>query len=121
MLTLQISETLHQGDRRRGPRYHIDRDTTLVATAEGRSFSCTLEDISLDGARLHFPNDAPDKGEVVLEHPDAGVFLGDCVWLASAFMGVRFRRSKRSLEHALQCISVMISPDETRAAMPTTH
>ena len=121
MLTLQISESLHQGDRRHGPRYHIDRDTTLVATAKGRRFPCTLEDISFDGARLHFPNDVPDKGELVLEHPDAGVFLGDRVWLASGVMGIQFRRSKRSLEHALQCISVMISPDETRDAKPTTH
>ncbi len=121
MLTLQISESLHQGDRRRGPRYHIDRDTTLVATAKGRSYPCTFEDISFAGARLHFRNDVPDKGELVLEHPDAGVFLGDCVWLASEFMGVRFRRSKRSLEHALRCVSVMISPDETRDAKPTTH
>ena len=106
----QGSNAAQAVERRRSERFTLDQQTTLAARFGGRIYRCMIEDLSLGGAKLRFLGEAPQKTDIILEHPVAGSIECECVWLSEGVVGVRFKTEARSLELALQLVSVMINP-----------
>ncbi len=98
-------------NRRKFQRYAVGDRTTLRLFAESQVYSCALDDISLDGARLMFDVEPSIMGPVRLEHPFSGEFLAEPVWQEAGMLGVKFQLSARALTHALQCISLTVFSD----------
>lgn len=104
-----MSKTQSDAERRRSPRFELDGNTPLVLNSDGRSYSCAIEDISVDGLRLHFEGSTPKKGAVSLEHPAIGVLQADCVWSTSDDVGVMLDEPERDLQRVLQCVSLIVN------------
>ena len=99
-------------ERRACERFAVAGTTSIVLTADGRVYHCAVENISLGGAKLRLPSDAPDTNQVTLEHPVAGKLVGQRAWRHSDHVGVRFEPPIRTLEHALRCVCLLLYADD---------
>ena len=99
-------------ERRGGERLEIESSASVTLTAGGKSYCCTIEDISLKGASLKSSGDLPEDGEVVLEHPKAGSLTGHCVRRGDDRLGITFDTPENILGRALQCVAISLFADE---------
>ncbi len=115
-MTLQGMKLVQVAERRRCLRFDLDRFTSVTAVAGGRAYDCQVTDISLGGLRLRFAGTPPDKKRILLQHPTAGELAAVQVWRAGNDLGLAFENSERELEHLLQCISLILNPDDLQIA-----
>lgn len=95
-------------NRREWPRYKSVRSFSLAARADGRLLPCTVEDISLGGAKLAFDEELP-AGEILqLSHADGRPVTCARVWQDRRTLGVQFDFSEDSLGLISICIRNMI-------------
>ena len=99
-------------DRRRSERFGLDQTTTVTLSIAGRDYRCCLEDISYGGLRVRFEDQVPDGDRVVLEHGFVGKLYGTKAWQGDAALGIEFQTTEGALEHALQCVGLLVSPDD---------
>lgn len=94
-------------NRRQWPRYSLParESFTFTVTADGHSGACTIEDISLGGARLRVTRDIPQNLEIRIEHPLVGHAQGRCCWQARNRLGVAFDHSEHSLAFIAHCLA----------------
>ncbi len=99
-------------DRRRSERFGMDRTTTATLSTADGEYRCSLEDISYGGLRVRFDSEVPDCGAVVLEHGLVGKLHGTAAWQGGSTMGIELQVGEGELEHTLQCVGLLVSPDE---------
>ncbi len=99
-------------ERRSGERLEIGSSSAVTLTAGGKSYCCTIEDISLKGASLRSDSALPEDGEVVIEHPKAGCLTGYCVRRGDDMLGITFDTPTSILGRALQCVAITLCTDE---------
>ena len=115
-MTPQGMKLVRIAERRHCLRFDLDRFTSVTAAADGRSYDCQVVDISLAGLRLRFAGAPPAATRLALRHPSAGELAAVQVWRAGNDLGLAFESSERELEHLLQCISLILNPDDHRIA-----
>ncbi len=93
------------GNRRQWPRYALPERESFTVTAGGRTGTCTIEDISLGGARLRMEGPAPGSLEIQIEHPRLGHAYARRCWKAKDHLGVVFDHSERSLAFVADCVA----------------
>lgn len=98
-------------DRRKGVRLETENGRAATLEADGRSYRCEIEDVSLRGARIKVLDPLPDTEEVFLDHPSVGRLPGRCVWREDDFVGVELDLPERELERALQCIALALDEE----------
>ena len=98
-------EAVKPGNRRQWPRYALPQRESFTVTAGGRTGTCTIEDISLGGARLRMDGPAPGSLEIQIEHPRLGHAHARRCWKAKDRLGVVFDHSERSLAFVADCVA----------------
>lgn len=98
-------------ERRKGVRLDTENGGAATLEADGRSFRCEIQDVSLRGARIRVLDPLPDSEDVILNHPSAGRLPGRCVWREEGFVGVELDLPERDLERALQCIALALDEE----------
>ncbi len=114
MHPIKLANTSRVFNRRRSKRCILDRRTSADVRANDRRYECLIEDISLGGARLRFDGIPPADRELVLEHAGTGELCCERVWRIDGAIGVRFEKADRQLDRELQCVAIMVSPDDDR-------
>ena len=104
-------EAVGRDDRRQWPRYGLAGRGPFTVTADGRICACTIEDISLGGARLRLDGEVPRNLEIRIEHPLVGYAYARRCWTGRHGIGVEFDHSRQSLDFITQCLM-----DRTEAA-----
>ncbi len=104
MSTMRDAEAVAQDDRRQWPRYGLAGRGPFTVTADGRICACTIEDISLGGARLRLDGEAPRSMEIRIEHPLVGYAYARRCWTGPHDIGVEFDHSQQSLAFITQCL-----------------
>ena len=74
-------------------------------TADGRSGTCTIEDISLGGARLRMEGPVLRNLEIRIEHPRLGQAQARRCWKTEHRLGVTFDLSEPSLAFIAGCVA----------------
>jgi len=116
-MNMQGIKLVQVAERRRHLRFDLDRFTCVTAVAGGRLYDCQVADISLGGLRLRFAGPPPPTDEqIVLRHATAGELTALQIWRSGNELGLAFESSERELVHLLQCISLILNPDENRIA-----
>lgn len=115
-MTAQGATPEQMAERRQWLRFDLARATSLTAEMNGQSYDCCITDISLGGLRLRFSENLPECRQLVLRHHTAGELCGTAVWSGASEIGVAFEKPERDLEHLLQCISLILNPDERQSA-----
>ncbi len=115
-MDMQGIKLVQVAERRRHLRFDLDHFTCVTAVAGGRLYECQVADISLGGLRLRFAGPPPAEKLIVLRHATAGELSALQVWRSGNELGLAFESSERELEHLLQCISLILNPDENRIA-----
>jgi hypothetical protein len=110
MSTMQVSEAEARDDRRQWPRYGLAGRGPFTLTADGRICACTIEDISLGGARLRLDGEIPRNLEIRIEHPLMGSAYAKRCWSGAQGMGVEFDHSQQSLDFITHCLSEGVEP-----------
>lgn len=100
-------------ERRNGERLEIGSSSAVTLTVGGKSYCCTIKDISLKGASLRSDGALPEDGEVVIEHPKAGCLTGYCVRRDDEMLGITFDTPTSILGRALQCVAITLFTNET--------
>jgi hypothetical protein len=100
------------GERRRWPRYAVERETPVILTADGRRFDARIEDISLGGIRLSLNTAPPRNIELRVEHAGIGSFYGTRSWRGDAAIGLAFDFSPRALDLLLHCLGPAVTADD---------
>ena len=95
------------GNRRQWPRYALPKRESFTVTADGRTGTgtCTIEDISLGGARLRMDGPLPGNLEIRIEHPRMGHAYARRCWKAKDQLGVAFDHSEPSLAFIAGCVA----------------
>lgn len=101
-------------EHRQWPRYAASLNLPLTLAADGKTYDCIIEDISLGGAKLRFKNGAPQSQEMMLQHPASGSFFGQRLWQTSETMGIQFDFSERALELVSHCVGLMLTSESGR-------
>ena len=112
------AQALRGSDRRRWPRYELGPSAAFTLTADGRAQGCTMEDVSLGGARLRFGGDTPRNLEMRIEHPTAGHVHANRCWVRDGVMGVEFNLSPRTLELDAYCLESLVISKASPPATP---
>lgn len=115
-MTLQGVKRVQPAERRRCLRFGLDRCTAMTAAAGGRSYDCQVIDVSLSGLKIRFASAPPAAERIVLRHPTAGKLAAVQVWRAGNDLGLAFETPEPGLEHLLQCISLILDPDDLKIA-----
>ena len=115
-MTQQGMKLVQTAERRRCLRFGLDRCTSMTAAAGGRSYDCQVIDVSLSGLKLRFAGAPPAAERIVLRHPTAGKLAAVQVWRAGNDLGLAFETPERALEHLLQCISLILNPEDPKIA-----
>ena len=97
-------------ERRRWPRYAVERAISLTLTSGGRTYDCPIEGISLGGTRWRFAGAPPPDPDFRFEHPAAGGFSGVRSWSGSDCIGVEFDHSEASLDLIAYCLALGSEP-----------
>lgn len=109
----QESRTRRQ-NRRRSERFALEQTTTIsVSTADG-DYRCCLQDISYGGLRVSFDDRIPQGEQVAVEHGFVGTLQGKLAWREGRAMGIELQVAGSELQHALQCVGLLVSPDGAR-------
>ena len=100
-------EAAEPGNRRQWPRYALLNRESFTVTANGRTGAgtCTIEDISLGGARLRMVGPVPGGIEIRIEHPRLGHACARRCWGAKDHFGVTFDHSEPSLAFIAGCMA----------------
>lgn len=100
-------ETAGPENRRQWPRYALLNRESFTVTANGRTGAgtCTIEDISLGGARLRMEGPVPGNFEIRIEHPRLGHAFARRCWKAKEHIGVTFDHSEPSLAFIAGCMA----------------
>ena len=104
MSTMRDAEAAAQHERRQWPRYVVAGRHSFTLTADGRISACTIEDISLGGARLRLDGGSPRNLEIRIEHPLMGYAYARRCWNGALGMGVEFDLSQQSLDFIARCL-----------------
>jgi hypothetical protein len=92
-------------NRRQWPRYAFPERENFSLTADGRTVTCVIEDISLGGARLRMEGPVPGNLELRIEHPRLGHAFARRCWKAKHHLGVIFDHSEPSLAFIADCVA----------------
>ena len=123
--TIRDPEAAEPGNRRQWPRYALSGSESFTVTAGGRpttdggsdvgpgtdggtdggTGTCTIEDISLGGARLRMDGPALGGLEIRIEHPRLGHAYARRRWKAKNYLGVTFDHSMPSLAFIAECMA----------------
>ncbi len=98
-------EAARPGNRRQWPRYALPERESFTVTAGGRTGTCTIEDISLGGARLRMDGPVLGSLEIRIEHPRLGHAYARRRWKAKDQLGVAFDHSEPSLAFIADCVA----------------
>ena len=104
MSTMRDAEAVERDDRRQWPRYGLAGRGPFTVTADGRICACTIEDISLGGARLRLDGEMPRNLEIRIEHPLVGYAYARHCWTGPHEIGVEFDHSQQSLDFISHCL-----------------
>ncbi len=115
-MDMQGIKLVQVAERRRHLRFDLEQFTCVTAVAGSRHYDCQVADISLGGLRLRFAGPPPTEPRIVLRHATAGRLSALQVWRSGNELGLAFESSDRDLEHLLQCISLILNPNENRIA-----
>ncbi len=102
---VQDPEVAGPRNRRQWPRYALGERESFTIIAGDRIGTCTIEDISLGGARLRMDDPAPGGLEIRIEHPRLGQAYGRRCWKAQDRLGVAFDHSGPSLAFIAGCVA----------------
>ena len=102
---VQDPDAAESKNRRQWPRYAFPERESFTLTADGRTATCAIEDISLGGARLRMEGPVPGNPELRIEHPRLGHAFARRCWKAKHHLGVIFDHSEPSLAFIADCIS----------------
>lgn len=111
------AQALRGSDRRRWPRYALGQANSFTLTADGRSYACTIEDVSLGGAKLRLSGDTPRNLEMRIEHPVAGYVYANRCWGEAGVIGVEFGLSPQTIELVAYCLESLAG---TKTPPPAT-
>jgi hypothetical protein len=117
--TIRSPEAAEPGNRRQWPRYALSGSESFTVTVAGRPTTdggtdggpgtdggtCTIEDISLGGARLRMDGPALGGLEIRIEHPRLGHAYARRRWKAKNYQGVTFDHSMPSLAFIAECMA----------------
>ena len=93
------------GERREWPRYRAAPQIALSVEGDGRRHPCALENLSLGGACLNFPeSDIPANAKLRLDVPDVGLIRLERRWRSGQVLGVMFDYSDASLAFVQSCL-----------------
>ncbi len=98
-------EAADSENRRQWPRYTFPDRESFTLTADGRISACSIEDISLGGARLRIDGPVPGNLEFRIEHPRLGHAFARRCWKAKHHLGVVFDHSEPSLAFIADCVA----------------
>ena len=98
------AEAGQRDDRRQWPRYGLAGRGPFTVTADGRICACTIEDISLGGARLRLDGEVPRNLEIRIEHPLVGYAYARRCWTGRNDIGVELDHSQQSLDFIAECL-----------------
>ncbi len=104
MSAIPDSDAVEPDDRRQWPRYGLAGREPFTLTADGRVRVCTIEDISLGGARLRIDGEIPRNLEIRIEHPLVGHAFAWRCWAGADGIGVEFDHSQQSLDFISHCL-----------------
>ncbi len=104
MSTMRDAEAVEPDDWRQWPRYGLAGRAPFTVTADGRICACTIEDISLGGARLRLDGEVPRSLEIRIEHPLVGYAYAKRCWKGPHDIGVEFDHSQQSLDFITHCL-----------------
>ena len=97
-------------ERRQWPRYLATPSLALSVEVDGEPHACTLENLSLGGACLSFPEcDTPAEGKLKLRLQDIGVIRLQRRWTDGRLLGVLFDYSDASLAFVQDCLTRMMT------------
>ncbi len=116
MTTSPLTNGSTERNRRQWSRYQIDEEILLTLGAEGRSYACVIQDISLGGVKLRLKEAVASAGAVQMNHPASGTISGQCVWQSSSAMGIVLGFTQRSLDLVFHCINALPNSMEQGAA-----
>ena len=102
---VQDPDAAESKNRRQWPRYAFPERENFSLTADGRTVTCVIEDISLGGARLRMEGPVPGNMELRIEHPRLGHAFARRCWKAKHHLGVIFDHSEPSLAFIADCIA----------------
>ena len=102
---VQDPDAAESKNRRQWPRYAFPERDSFTLTADGRTVTCVIEDISLGGARLRMEGLVPGNLELRIEHPRLGHAFARRCWKAKHHLGVIFDHSEPSLAFIADCIA----------------
>ncbi len=91
-------------NRRRWSRYAAGGGLAAELVVGERRTRCSIEDVSLAGARLRVESDIPLGAQARLDVGTSSAPLGRCVWREGERLGLQFRFSQESVDLALDCI-----------------
>ena len=100
-------EAARPGNRRQWPRYALLEPERFTVTADGRTGggTCTIEDISLGGARLRMDGSLAGSLEIRIEHPRLGHAYARRCWKAKDRWGVAFDHAEPTLAFIADCVA----------------
>lgn len=102
---VQDPDAAESKNRRQWPRYAFPERESFTLTADGRTATCAIEDISLGGARLRMEGPVPGNLELRIEHPRLGHAFARRCWKAKHHLGVIFDHSEPSLAFIADCVA----------------
>lgn len=102
---VQDPDAAESKNRRQWPRYAFPERESFTLTADGRTVTCAVEDISLGGARLRMEGPVPGNLELRIEHPRLGHAFARRCWKAKHHLGVIFDHSEPSLAFIADCVA----------------
>ncbi|HSR71900.1 MAG TPA: PilZ domain-containing protein [Kiloniellales bacterium] len=95
-------------ERRRSVRHRVPETRRVTATAGGRLYGCTIEDISVDGIRVRFDTRLPLSNVIAIDHPVAGTLCGVAAWRDKANMGIEIQLPRGELERVLKAVCLVL-------------
>ncbi len=101
MSTKPDAQAVERDDRRQWPRYGLAGRGPFTVTADGRICACTVEDISLGGARLRLDGEVPRILVFRIELPLVGYAYGSRCWTGPHDIGVHSQQSLDFITHCL--------------------
>ena len=91
-------------DRRKWSRYDMETAVPVTVVVHDRPLDCFIENISLTGAKLRFPDLAPKGDEIQFDSNAVGLLDAQCVWTRGRHMGIDMGLCQRSVALTLRCI-----------------
>ena len=103
-------------DRRRWSRYDLTGAVPAVLVTEAGRIDCTIENVSLSGARLRLAAPSRPAGELRLDYGGMTGPSGRCAWASADSIGLNFGLCADALALTMACLQGTIA--DGRAASP---